>query len=412
MQFDGGLTVTPQMRRLMSQPGTLSGDAGQRFRELYSDGSAAFDISRLSPFGLACCAGVLKEVEKLVEGRTAPPLDGTETPYEFGYATLIVSGAQRITGSDNPDSLKHDRVLEYLISKGMPVDVPDIAGQTALYHCTASPAPLIDLARILIVSGKADVNHRSRYGEVALLGVFQQNRVDVVDLLMEHGADLDVPDGDGLSARQFFVNCGPQITACIRKWVRKREGTEGEVSGESMACICGKKRDLKVCARCKVSKYCSPACQKSDWKRHKRICVAFSSTNSVTIKPFYTTAVGKMFPTAAVTRNALGIPQDPVNPKHMRASHVPDNVDKKDKDMIIKVQVPLAAPTMDLLVYDKKRDFVCSVRRGDGFDAYDKIYAAVRAHGVGGAKAYFAATLKSENELVVKVGDVLAEQPF
>lgn len=150
----------------------------------------------------------------------------------------------------------------------------------------------------------------------------------------------------------------------------------------------------------------------SDWKRHKRICVAFSSTNSVTIKPFYTTAVGKMFPTAAVTRNALGIPQDPVSPKHMRASHVPDNVDKKDKDMIIKVQVPLAAPTMDLLVYDKKRDFVCSVRRGDGFDAYDKIYAAVRAHGVGGAKAYFAATLKSENELVVKVGDVLAEQPF
>lgn len=368
MQFDGGLTVTPQMRQLMSQPGTLSGDAGQRFRELYSDGSAAFDISRLSPFGLACCAGVLKEVEKLVEGRTAPPLDGTETPYEFGYATLIVSGAQRITGSDNPDSLKHDRVLEYLISKGMPVDVPDIAGQTALYHCTASPAPLIDLARILIVSGKADVNHRSRYGEVALLGVFQQNRVDVVDLLMEHGADLDVPDGDGLSARQFFVNCGPQITACIRKWVRKREGTEGEVSGESMACICGKKKDLKVCARCKVSKYCSPACQKSDWKRHKRICVAFSSTNSVTIKPFYNTAVGKMFPTAAVTRNALGIPQDPVNPKHMRASHVYDNVDKKDKDMIIKVQVPLAAPTMDLLVYDKKRDFVCSVRRGDGFD--------------------------------------------
>lgn len=143
----------------------------------------------------------------------------------------------------------------------MPVDVPDIAGQTALYHCTASPAPLIDLARILIVSGKADVNHRSRYGEVALLGVFQQNRVNVVDLLMEHGADLDVPDGDGLSARQFFVNCGPQITACIRKWVRKREGTEGEVSGESMACVCGKKKDLKVCARCKVSRYCSSACQ-------------------------------------------------------------------------------------------------------------------------------------------------------
>ena len=38
MQFDGGLTVTQEMRRILSQPGTLSGDAGQRFRELYSDG--------------------------------------------------------------------------------------------------------------------------------------------------------------------------------------------------------------------------------------------------------------------------------------------------------------------------------------------------------------------------------------
>jgi hypothetical protein len=31
---------------------------------------------------------------------------------------------------------------------------------------------------------------------------------------------------------------------------------------------------------------------------------------------------------------------------------------------------------------------------------------------VGGAKAYFAAELKSKDELLVKVSEVLAEQPF
>lgn len=144
----------------------------------------------------------------------------------------------------------------------MPVDVPDVVGQTALYHSIVSPEARVDLARILIVSGKADVNHQSKHGEVALLGVFQLNRVEAVDLLMEHGADIDIADGDDLTARKFFLKVGPQITACIRKWIRRREGTEGEVSGETMACICGKRKNLKVCGKCKVSKYCSSTCQR------------------------------------------------------------------------------------------------------------------------------------------------------
>eukprot|EP01063_Lacrimia_lanifica_P006916 TRINITY_DN14382_c0_g2_i1.p1 TRINITY_DN14382_c0_g2~~TRINITY_DN14382_c0_g2_i1.p1 ORF type:complete len:384 (+),score=160.11 TRINITY_DN14382_c0_g2_i1:45-1196(+) len=39
---------------------------------------------------------------------------------------------------------------------------------------------------------------------------------------------------------------------------------------------CGKEEDtplsFKWCAVCKVTAYCSPACQKQDWKRHKLVC--------------------------------------------------------------------------------------------------------------------------------------------
>ena len=83
---------------------------------------------------------------------------------------------------------------------------------------------------------------------------------------------------------------------------------------------------------------------------------------------------------------------------------------------MIKVQVPWtgtgAQSTADLLVYTKKRDFVCTISlRGNG-DAYRRITDVVREKGVGSAKAYFTAELKSQDELVVKVDEVLAAQPF
>ena len=88
--------------------------------------------------------------------------------------------------------------------------------------------------------------------------------------------------------------------------------------------------------------------------------------------------------------------------------------------MIIKVQVPfdisrgmsVDSSHGNLLIYSKNRNFVCGVRRSDGPTAYDRISNIVRTKGVGGAKAYFAAELKSKDELLVKVSEVLAEQPF
>ena len=48
---------------------------------------------------------------------------------------------------------------------------------------------------------------------------------------------------------------------------------------DTTACAkCGKGQEdvggqgLKICGRCKVVKYCSESCQKSDWKTHKQIC--------------------------------------------------------------------------------------------------------------------------------------------
>jgi hypothetical protein len=66
----------------------------------------------------------------------------------------------------------------------------------------------------------------------------------------------------------------------------------------------------------------------------------------------------------------------------------------------------------DLRVYTEKRDLVCDIRRIDNPAGYDRVSEIVRTKGVMGLKAYFAAEMRSKDELVVKVSEVLAEQPF
>lgn len=161
--------------------------------------------------------------------------------------------------------MKHLEVMKYLLSKGMPPDVEDIVGFTALHHATTSPAAQLDLARALLECG-ANVNHRSRYGEVALCGAFQLNGIGAIDLLMEFGASLDIADADNITPLSFFISCGPQVTATVRKWIRKRNGEEAP-RDEKRCLNCGKDGSqvaLKNCSKCQVARYCSVECQRKN----------------------------------------------------------------------------------------------------------------------------------------------------
>lgn len=64
------------------------------------------------------------------------------------------------------------------------------------------------------------------------------------------------------------------------------------------------------------------------------------------------------------------------------------------------------------MIYNKKRDFVCQIRRIDNPVEYDQISPVVCSQGVGGAKAYFSAELVRKENLVVKVSEGLAAQPW
>ncbi|KAF9020430.1 hypothetical protein BDZ89DRAFT_1203585 [Hymenopellis radicata] len=387
----GGLKVPKEMQKLIDQPAKFLtlGMQGQRLRHLYVDNSRTFNASMLTWFGYCCYWGRAEDVIKAVEAGTAPDLEGTETPYKFGYISLVMAGAQRIRPLHGGDSsnLPHFEALKYLVKCGASVDLPDIVGYTALSHGTMQLPP-IELCRFLLQSG-ANPNHQDRFGSVPLLNAFMKNSIPAIDLLMEFGADL---------------KCGPEVTATVQRWMRKRTGNAKPMDTD--ACDHCSKRDtsLKICSQCHTVRYCSTTCQRSHWPAHKPNC---HKGSTVTLKPFYD-ARHKLFPTAKFARDAMDIPAPETPAAHHRGARTPRNL---LKGLIIKVQVPYAVfadlPTAaensqgDLMVYTEKRNFVCRVRRCDGPAAYDRISMVVRTRGVGGAKAYFAAELKTKNELVV-----------
>ncbi|KAI0373629.1 ankyrin [Pilatotrama ljubarskyi] len=404
------------MQRLVDRPGYLSiRQGGQTLRDLYKRNSMTFHPGLLNEFALACYMGALDAVKQAVESGTAPDLSSQETAFKHGYAALVLFGAQRLVLKPG-DSLDHIGTLKYLLEKGTPADVPDIVGYTALHHaCMAYPRA--DMARILLEHG-ADPDWRDRFGSVALFGAFQNNSIDAIEVLMEFGARLDIPDADGHTPDSFFVKCGPRVTAVIQKWKRKRAGSANPLDEDSCA-VCQKSEvQLKRCTRCLSTWYCSRDCQKSDWKSHKRTCKASDANSTITFKPYYSSEFVALISPADFARQMLGNPVQSPPSRNTRAVHVPNIPPGETKRMIIKVQVPFdmntGAPatesTGDLMVYDKKRSVVCRIRKEDNPEGYTRLVRTVHTKGVAGAKAYFSAEMDSPEKLVVKVSEVLPEQ--
>ncbi|KAJ7028262.1 hypothetical protein C8F04DRAFT_1291468 [Mycena alexandri] len=412
--FNGGLTVPPAMASLLSQDGYIDLPRhGQRLREMYRAESLHFEPRALSPFALTVFCGNLALVEETFAHGLAPDLSRTETPFKIGYASMAVLGSQRVSG-DIPRSLRHLEILRLLCGKGLPVDLEDIMGFTALHHATAAPNASEDFTRCLLQHG-ANVNHRNRFGEISLLGCMQLDLVPIISILLEHGVDLDIPDADGVTARHHYLYCGPRVIAVVADSIRKRSGVVAPRTDKCCDTCAVRGVKLKICGRCKVARYCSQKCQAAARPVHKSECTAFSPYTTVTVEPFYET-FGRTMPVADYTRRLFGYPTSDASfsERHTRTSHVPRGLRNGPKVLVVKVQVPaLGEGGMgDLLIYTKRRAFACTIRRVDNSHEYDRLSAAVRNHGIAGVKAYFMAELESRDKLVVKISDVLVEQPW
>lgn len=174
--------------------------------------------------------------------------------------TIVIWGSQRIKPNERT---RHLDVLRLLIFRKAPLDIPDICDFTALHHFVTNPHPgsrSTELLRLMLESG-ANPDVQDRYGMVPLYPAFEYKFIPAIELLMEFGASLDIAEADNLTPKMMYVQMGPQVTAAIQKWLRKRAGEEAP--RQEKECDGCHKTDvpLKGCSRCLIGRYCSRECQ-------------------------------------------------------------------------------------------------------------------------------------------------------
>lgn len=95
----------------------------------------------------------------------------------------------------------HTEVVAYLLENGATVDARDINGRSALLYASSGPFP--ETVRLLLDKG-ADVNLQgTAEGFTALMMAAAEGQVEVVRILLAHGASAAILDRDGDTAEKF-----------------------------------------------------------------------------------------------------------------------------------------------------------------------------------------------------------------
>ncbi|XP_035664679.1 protein fem-1 homolog A-like [Branchiostoma floridae] len=173
-----------------------------------------------------------------------------------------------------------------------------VSSGTALYN--ASRMGHVDVVKLLLRKG-ASVAKRVKTSFAPLHAAAYEGRTEVVDLLVQHGATVDIRDG--------FMNTPLHATCCekhvdtVRRLIElgARPDLASVYSDERLGQVCpefeglkliqearktkllrccnpkcgkpGYRKTLKLCAGCKLTRYCSRDCQKQHWSvGHKKCC--------------------------------------------------------------------------------------------------------------------------------------------
>jgi len=160
-------------------------------------------------------------------------------------------------------------VVKLLVGNKADVNIQDARGYTPLIM--ASSEGYTECVRRLADAG-ADINHRSMEDfTTPIYHAANANRIKVVRLLLERGADpLSTRNEKNETLAEIAkANKKEDMANLLETWV-----SLSPEERQKICVYCNKYLEsaMKRCARCKVPWYCSPACQKKDWEKHKAVC--------------------------------------------------------------------------------------------------------------------------------------------
>eukprot|EP01132_Coremiostelium_polycephalum_P006277 gene6277-7821_t len=167
-----------------------------------------FDSNGNTAIQLAAALGHFDCVKVLVENGKAR----FDQPDHKGRTTLF-----KAASSGFPD------IVEYLLQQGSQVNKQDTDAQSPLYACCESAANrsqssddnFIQVARLLIVKGKANVHLCNSSGKTALVQAVKSQNLELISLLISNGAKPD--QKDHLSISSFdYANGDSKILSVLK----------------------------------------------------------------------------------------------------------------------------------------------------------------------------------------------------
>ena len=162
---------------------------------------------------------------------------------------------------------KHLKIVKKLIKLGADVNAHDINGFTPLHYAIINQRK--DITSVLLNHG-ANPNSESRNGfrPLTVLSYIVSQTIlefgtNVINDLIKHGAKLTNKSDINMLRNHVELFCSKELVLRVRE-VHPREKEECEK--------CSKPAPRKLCGACGLVSYCTPACQKLDWKFHKITC--------------------------------------------------------------------------------------------------------------------------------------------
>ena len=157
---------------------------------------------------------------------------------------------------------RHIKILKKLIKLGADVNAHDINGYTPLLYAVKFKHE--ETITVLLKHG-ADPNEASIDGWTPLrhmLNTTCDSGFRCIDVLIQYNAKMNVKKEADYLRNLVELNATKELAVKVRE-AHPRD------KGECEKCL---KPSVKKCSACGLVYYCTPACQKIDWKFHKITC--------------------------------------------------------------------------------------------------------------------------------------------
>jgi len=286
-------------------------------------------------------------------------------------------------------------MVKLLVKYGAGLEVKDSLGFTPLFYACGRAAN-VEIAKYLIEQCKASFVTRTYAGMTCLHCAAYVGAVEVVKLLLKHGADPQASCNDGKTP---FDQA--RRTPEIRKLLHEaNRNVDSSLAKRAATCSnCGQAVEkLKRCGRCYVTLYCGRECQKEHWKKggHKDKCEEGVLAHPSRY-PFMTT-ISNVLKADRPTVSLSGGKTDECTASQ---AAVPAS-----KAFVVKVQRPLTAidpnAPQDLMVYNVDKSVHVFIRQET--PGYARLTRKITEEGIYGLKGFFwAERAPALGEGVVKV---------